>query len=303
MKDLQNMQPGHVHSPWHGRMRPGALARGRPYRCDVPAGRGLRTGFAVGRGAPSPASTRQSGPASVAGTVWLCEPGLADDPCTSSLQATVVPANGARTADARDSASSAFDCFYVYPTVSTEADGNADLQVQPAEMAAAIPRRRASPGLPGLGADVPPADRGFAAAGTRRRPAANTVAYNSVLVGVEGLPRPRQPRPADRVHRPLAGRGHADPAAATRSTPTRRSAPGPWWPSSPAATSPSPTARPSGATFRHLPLCTTTDQTGCVIAYSSFPAQPPAESLFGRPGQASASSLARPPPGACRSPA
>ena len=31
-----------------------------------------------------------------------------------------------------------FDCFYVYPTVSTETSANADLTVQPAERAAAI---------------------------------------------------------------------------------------------------------------------------------------------------------------------
>ena len=41
----------------------------------------------------------------------------------------------------------------------------------------------------------------------------------------------------------------------------------------------------SGATFAHLPLCTSASQFGCVIAYSTFPSQPPADSLFGRPGQ------------------
>jgi Protein of unknown function (DUF3089) len=46
-----------------------------------------------------------------------------------------------------------------------------------------------------------------------------------------------------------------------------------------------PTDRTAGATFRHLPLCTAAAQTGCVIAYSSFPAQPPPDSPFGRPGQ------------------
>jgi hypothetical protein len=40
-----------------------------------------------------------------------------------------------------------------------------------------------------------------------------------------------------------------------------------------------------GATFRHLPLCASAHQAGCVIAYSSFPSEPPADSNFGRPGQ------------------
>jgi len=71
--------------------------------------------------------------------VWLCSAGQADDPCTSSLRATVVPAHGATTVqDAQASAGSAFDCFYVYPTVSTEPSDNADLRVQSAEVNAAV---------------------------------------------------------------------------------------------------------------------------------------------------------------------
>jgi hypothetical protein len=46
-----------------------------------------------------------------------------------------------------------------------------------------------------------------------------------------------------------------------------------------------PIGRDVGSTFKHLPLCTSTGQTSCVIAYSSFPERPPADSLFGRPGQ------------------
>jgi hypothetical protein len=46
-----------------------------------------------------------------------------------------------------------------------------------------------------------------------------------------------------------------------------------------------PNGKEFGATFQHLPVCTTADQTGCVIAYSSFPTAPPANSMFGRPGR------------------
>ncbi len=46
-----------------------------------------------------------------------------------------------------------------------------------------------------------------------------------------------------------------------------------------------PTGRTVGATFSRVPLCTRAGQTGCAIAYSSFPSEPPADSLFGRPGQ------------------
>jgi hypothetical protein len=40
-----------------------------------------------------------------------------------------------------------------------------------------------------------------------------------------------------------------------------------------------------GGSFRRLPGCTSSSEVGCVIAYSSFPSQPPADSLFGIPGR------------------
>ncbi|HEX3947924.1 MAG TPA: hypothetical protein VHW47_09465, partial [Acidimicrobiales bacterium] len=53
-----------------------------------------------------------------AGTVWLCRPGMADDPCTAPLTATVVPPAGKdRIQRARPAVHPAIDCFYVYPTV------------------------------------------------------------------------------------------------------------------------------------------------------------------------------------------
>ena len=46
-----------------------------------------------------------------------------------------------------------------------------------------------------------------------------------------------------------------------------------------------PEGKTVGGTFAHIPACTAPGQTGCVIAYSSFSSTPPADSLFGRPGQ------------------
>ena len=266
-------------------MRPGALAGAAltAATCLLAAACGPGSPSA----APSPASTRQSGPASVAGTVWLCEPGQAGDPCTSGLQATVVPAHGARTVqDAQDSAGSAFDCFYVYPTVSTEASANADLQVQPAETDAAMAQasrfsqvcrvwapmyrqRTEASLLKGLGAD----------------PDADTVAYDSVLAAWRDyLAHDNHGRPiifighsqgAAMLIRLLASQVDPDPALRARTVVAILAG----------GNVTVPTGQTAGATFRHLPLCTATAQTGCVIAYSSFPAQPPPDSLFGRPGR------------------
>jgi hypothetical protein len=41
----------------------------------------------------------------------------------------------------------------------------------------------------------------------------------------------------------------------------------------------------TGGSLSHIPVCSRSAESGCVIAYSSFPGEPPATSLFGRPGQ------------------
>ena len=46
-----------------------------------------------------------------------------------------------------------------------------------------------------------------------------------------------------------------------------------------------PVGKTAGATFTKVPLCTAGTQTGCAIAFSSYPSQPPPDSEFGRPGQ------------------
>lgn len=72
------------------------------------------------------------------GTVWLCRPGLARNPCESRLTATVVRASGSSTIQpSAPAAKPAIDCFYVYPTVSAQPRVNADLHVDQEETAIA----------------------------------------------------------------------------------------------------------------------------------------------------------------------
>jgi len=40
-----------------------------------------------------------------------------------------------------------------------------------------------------------------------------------------------------------------------------------------------------GSTFTNVPLCTSASEVGCAIAFASYPSEPPADSVFGRPGQ------------------
>ena len=55
-------------------------------------------------------------------TVWLCKPGLADDPCTPGLDTTEVSPTGQALGVEHVEAglSPQVDCFYVYPTVGDD---------------------------------------------------------------------------------------------------------------------------------------------------------------------------------------
>lgn len=58
---------------------------------------------------------------------WLCRPGR-KDACSTNLDATVIAPNGStRIERFRPARSPSVDCFYVYPTVSTDPSPNSDL--------------------------------------------------------------------------------------------------------------------------------------------------------------------------------
>ena len=65
---------------------------------------------------------------------WLCRPGKAGDACSVDLTATIVSADGKTTRETFAANPKApIDCFYVYPTVSTDATPNSDMSIDPAE--------------------------------------------------------------------------------------------------------------------------------------------------------------------------
>lgn len=64
---------------------------------------------------------------------WLCWPGRADA-CAVDQTTTVVQADGKTSVEAFEPAAApAYDCFYVYPTVSTDPTGNSDMSIDAAE--------------------------------------------------------------------------------------------------------------------------------------------------------------------------
>jgi DUF3089 family protein len=78
--------------------------------------------------------------ASAAEPVWLCKPGIANNPCTPSLKTTVVSPSGQPLGvrDFQPARHPRTDCFYVYPTVSDQKTGNANLNIDPEERSIAL---------------------------------------------------------------------------------------------------------------------------------------------------------------------
>jgi hypothetical protein len=221
-----------------------------------------------------------------AATVWLCRPGLANDPCTSDLTATVETAKGHdRTEHASPAKHPKVDCFYAYPTVSGQAGPNADLTIDPEETAVAMQQaarfsqvcRVFAPMYPQLTIPAivtPPADQA----------AASAIAYAGVLSAWQDY------LANDNGGRGVILIGHSQGSFhLTRLIQEQLDA--------------NPTLRKQlvsalllggnitvksgadvGGDFQNVPACRTSKQTGCVVAYSSFDNPPPADSLFGRPG-------------------
>jgi hypothetical protein len=66
---------------------------------------------------------------------WLCRPGLANNPCETNIDATIVKADGSMTVEKFTADPNApIDCFYVYPTVSLDPFTQSDLIPGPEEL-------------------------------------------------------------------------------------------------------------------------------------------------------------------------
>ncbi len=221
-----------------------------------------------------------------AGITWLCRPGLPDDPCAANSAATAIQADGARTlVPAAPAATPAVDCFYVYPTASTEHTLNADLTVQPAEVAAAVAQASRFSQVCEVWAPMYRQHTLYALATGKLTAAVLATAYQSLLKGWKDY----------LTHynhgRPLVLIGHSqgdlmlialleqefDRNSALRRRLVSAIVPG--------GNVTVPTTAGATGSFQHIPACRSAGQVGCVIAYSTYPTQPPPDSLFGRPGQ------------------
>jgi hypothetical protein len=222
----------------------------------------------------------------------LCRPGQAPDPCAGDTAVSAVTASGTVTPAARPSAAaSKYACFYLNPTtsVSQTSTGNTGLGVTKLDnyiaTEEAVPFSQVCDMWSPLydAQTFPTVLKGLAGDESLMR-STFTVAYDSVLPAWQSFL-------ANTGGKPIILIGDSQGAAILIHLISAR------LDDQPAVLHrllvailvggnlQVPAGETIGSTFTNVPLCTSATQTGCAIAFSSFASQPPAGSLFGRPGQ------------------
>lgn len=217
---------------------------------------------------------------------WLCRPGRVDA-CASDQTVTVIEASGRMHAEPFVAAADKpFDCFYVYPTVSTESTPNSDMTVgederrvafaqaarfgQNCRVFAPMYRQVTLTSLRDamLGKPVTP-DRAMALADV-------TAAWRSYLAHDNGG------RPVVLIgHSQGSGVLKAMIAASVENDPAMDRVVSAMLLGTNLAV---PAGKTVGGDFKRMPVCTRGGEYGCVVTYVSFRADkfPPVHSRFGR---------------------
>jgi Protein of unknown function (DUF3089) len=224
--------------------------------------------------------------AASAETTWLCKPGIANNPCESSLTSTTQLANGSSFIEnAKDATNAPIDCFYVYPTVSSQFTQNANLEIGPEETQIAIDQASRfsqackvyAPIYPQLTIPAINTPGGIT-------PAGSATAYIGVLTAFEeylalynhgrGFVLIGHSQGSAMLEQLI--KEQIDPSAALRKQLVSADLLG--------GNVLVPKGKTEGATFQNVPTCQLAGQTHCLIAYSSFLKEPPNPSNFGRVG-------------------
>jgi Protein of unknown function (DUF3089) len=218
--------------------------------------------------------------------LWLCRPDR-QDACAAPQDATIVAANGTLTREAFHPAKSPrIDCFYVYPTVSNQPGGNSDLTITGAEknvVNAQFARFAAQCRLfaPMYRQVTLTALR--AMIGGKPIPVDRDLGYNDVLAAWNYY------LSHDNQGRGVVFVGHSQGSGVLTRL-IKEEIDG-----KPAQAKlisailmgtnlPVPKGADVGGAFKHIPVCRSAGQIGCVIAFADFRANvpPPANSRFGK---------------------
>ncbi len=217
---------------------------------------------------------------------WICRPDLADDQCRD-LDVTVLGADGTTTVEEREPAPDPpVDCFYVYPTVSMDPGGSSDLEWTPEDNEATTVVAQAAQYARSCRVFAPVYRQitlnGLGAATDEERAAA----YADVVDAWKTyISRWNEGRGVILIGH-SQGTGHlsrliADEVDGVPTLQDRLVAAHLFGGSVTA-----PEGELVGGSFEEIPACTSADETGCVVTWSSYPADvPPDDSgIFGRAG-------------------
>jgi Protein of unknown function (DUF3089) len=222
-------------------------------------------------------------------TVWLCKPGKADDACNVSLNTTRFSPQGKRLGVDRIKRPRhpKFDCFYVYPTVSDQPTPTANFDIDPelrsialyqaarytseCRMFAPVYRQVTLLGILGV---APPtaADRERAYTDVRSAWRDYLRNYNHgrgvVLIShSQGTFVLRDLVREEIDTKPKVRKRLISAVLLGGNVLVKK-------------------GKDTGGDFKKIPACRSRTQTGCVIAFSVFNEVPPADSFFGRTGNA-----------------
>jgi Protein of unknown function (DUF3089) len=226
--------------------------------------------------APS-ASAHARAPAVPRWRAWLCRPGLARNYCDTYLTTTLVGFGGVRRVEEpaveRDPP---IDCFYVYPTVSLERRGNADLKIQEAEIDVVVAQASRFRQVCRVFAPVYRQTTSY----SDEYHGDSALAYRDVLAAWKDyLAHWNHGRGVVLVGHSQGAfvleeliRHELDGPAARRRLLVSAILPG--------GNVTVADGSATGGDFRHVPLCRSRTEAGCVVAYSSWDRTPPAGAAF-----------------------
>src|SRR5271170_2997678 len=220
------------------------------------------------------------------GDNWLCRPGR-QDACAVDLSATVISASGKLTPEnwAADP-NAAIDCFYVYPTVSTDPGGNSDMIPGPEEKGVVRVQfaRFASKCRP-----YAPLYRQLTLTALRAAATGSPIPVDRALAYGDVLDAWNYYLEHDNHGRGVVLIGHSQGTGMLTNLIKTEIDGKPVQSRIISAillgtTLPVPKGKDVGGAFQHIPLCRSASQTGCAITFASFRADapPPDNSRFAR---------------------
>jgi DUF3089 family protein len=220
---------------------------------------------------------------------WLCRPGQTGSACDIDETTTVVAADGKLTRETWTAdANAPVDCFYVYPTVSTDPTPNSDMNADPAEMNVIRQQfaRFGSKCRP-----YAPMYRQVTLAGLRRMmgPGGGGVALDKGLQYDDVRDAWKYYLEHDNKGRGFVLVAHSQGSFILAELIRQEIDGKPIQSKLVSAillgtTIAVPKGKDVGGSFQHVPLCRSASQIGCVITFASFRSTipPPANTLFGK---------------------